>query len=129
MKTVTVLDKNPETRVLTFDLRDILELLGPDVLRSRWEVNGIEALGGEAAKSLHVASDQGKQLDGNQLVDIASRVDQIIDGEFLAFLPGEQEPWIVVRAIDSSAYEVSTDSLGILSRIRLQFEHVEEVSE
>jgi hypothetical protein len=34
----------------------------------------------------------------------AHRLEQVIDGEFMGFEPGQRGPWVVVEAVDSSYY-------------------------
>ena len=129
MRCVTVTDRDPATQVLTFDLRDLLAVLGPDVARSRWAARDVEALGGTAATVLHAVSASGEMLNGERLIELALQVDQIIDGEFSGYLADEARPWAIIRAVDSSAYDICCDLPEVLSAIRLRFSQVDDVSE
>ena len=88
MRGVTIRDRDPANNTLSFDLRDILDLLGPDAARSEWRVRDVECVGRQAAEALHRSSDDGEVVGGTQLIQLARDVGQIIDGEFSARLPG-----------------------------------------
>jgi hypothetical protein len=127
MRGVTILDRDPSSGVLSFDLRDILSLLGEDAERSTWMVRDVECLGGDAATALHHASDAGELLSGGRLFDIARDVEQIIDGEFWGRLPNEEADWIQIRAVDSSAFDVHTEREDVLTALKAKFDHVEDI--
>jgi hypothetical protein len=127
MKGVTILDRDPSSGVLSFDLKDILSVLGDDAERSTWTVRDVECLGGDAATALHHASDAREVLGGNRLADLARDVGQIIDGEFSARLPNEEAPWIMIRAVDSSAFDVETDREDVLAALKAKFDRVEDL--
>jgi len=127
MTGVTILDRDPATGALAFDLRDILLVLGDDGERSKWTVKGVECLGGDAAVALHSASEKCEVLAGSRLRALAHDVVQTVDGEFSAYLPNEDAAWITIRAVDSAAFDVETDREDILSAIRAHFDHVEEM--
>ena len=127
MTGVTILDTDPKTNVLAFDLRDILAVLGADAARSRWSVQDVECLGADAADALHEASDRHEVLDGARLADLAQRVDQVIEGQFSGRLPDDETDWIVIRAVDSSAYDVLTDRADVLAQLRARFRRVEDL--
>lgn len=126
---VSVSDQDTSTGVLSFDLRDLLKLFKERVLHSSWRIVDLECLGGKAADILHQASEDGRQLEGAELMKLAIEVDQIIDGEFTALLPGESEPWVVIRAVDSSAFDVITDDAEILLAIKRNFSEVVDLPE
>ena len=127
MKGVTILDRDPTTGVLSFDLRDILPLLGKDGERSTWTVRDVECLGGDAVQELHDASDACLALTGSRLIELARAVGQVIDGEFSGRLPNDEADWIMIRAVDSSAFDVHTDREDILAALKLKFERVEDI--
>lgn len=127
MKGVTILDRDPSSNLLSFDLRDILSVLGDDGARSAWTVRDVECLGGDAAATLRDASDAAEILAGDLLLDLARNVGQIIDGEFSARLPNEDVPWITIRAVDSSAFDVETDREDVLTALKAKFDCVEDL--
>jgi hypothetical protein len=45
-------------------------------------------------------------------------VDQVKGGDFAAFRPGEQRPWLLIRAIDSTLYVVASEAEEWLGRVR-----------
>ncbi len=127
MRGVTILDRDPNSGVLSFDLRDILSVLGGDAERSTWTVRDVECLDGDAASALHEACDACEVLSGDRLVDLARDVGQIIEGEFSARLPNEEAAWITIRAVDSSAFDVETDREDILTALKAKFDRVEDL--
>lgn len=125
MEGVTIFDYDHKTGVLLFDLHDILELLGDDVLRSAWRVQDVECVGGEAAYKLHSISEKSGTVEGVKLARLAQAIEQTIDGEFAAYLPMESVPWIIIRAVDSSAFDVLTIRHEVISLIKSKFRRVE----
>ena len=47
MKTITVMDRDPRSGLLSVHLREILAAVGQDALDSRWTIKSIEATGSE----------------------------------------------------------------------------------
>jgi hypothetical protein len=126
MKCITITDTGSDGRALGFDLRDILDCLGPDVVRSTWTLRNVECVGTTAAHELHEASDRREAIEGSRLVTLAGEIAQVIDGEFRARLPATRGIWVLVRAVDSGAYDVVTDREDVLQALRARFAHVAE---
>ena len=124
MKGVTILDRDHTRGGLGFDLGDVVAVLGDDAERSSWTIADVECVGGAAATALHHASDTGESVSGERLIRLAADVGQIIDGEFVGCLPGESVAWIVIRAVDSSAFDVETDREDVLAALRARFASV-----
>lgn len=127
MRGVTILGRDPSAGPLSFDLRDILSVLGSEAERSTWSVRAVECIGGDAAAALHHASDACILLAGDRLVELARHVGQVIDGEFSARLPNDEATWITIRAVDSSAFDVETDREDVLTALRAKFDRVEDL--
>ena len=49
---------------------------------------------------------------------------QVIWGEFTATLPKQTDAWVVIRAIDSTFYEVTSSDETALSAVRTAFKDV-----
>ena len=128
MKGVVILDRDPNSGVLSFDLRDVLALLGEDGVRSAWTVRGVECLGGDAAFALHHASEAGEVLAGHRLAELARDVGQIVEGEFSGRLPDEDSDWITIRAVDSSAFDVQTDREDVFRSLKATFKRVDDLA-
>jgi hypothetical protein len=114
--------------VLTVDLIDILRFAGERALRSRWLLSGVEAGGNEAAEKLHLLSAAGLPVEGNQLMDLAKQVWQVIDGKFEGFDDESTSPWIIIIAVDSSAYDVVTDDKKLVDTLKEKFDNVLDLS-
>lgn len=109
--------------MLTFDLRDILALVPPASGDSTWEVSDAEVVG-TCAEALHGASDAGARLTDRQLRQIAAGITQTINGELRAYRAGAREPWLVIRAVDSSSFDVISDDPVLIETLRARFERV-----
>lgn len=126
MRGISIADLD-ERQVLKIDLRDILRVVGKAAQESTWSLIDIEALGEAEARELHRLSDEGLSVDGTTLARLASRVSQVIDGELRAFRRGSATPWLIIRAVDSSAYDVLTDDDSLLARLREKFTNVDDI--
>jgi hypothetical protein len=114
---------------LTFDLVDVLHALGPKVVSSRWRCSNLWYVSANERdiEVLERASAQGELVGGDDLLHAAARLSQTIDGQFEGVI-GEGDPWVIVRAVDSSWWEVSSDDQSVLDAVRARFQSTEEVS-
>lgn len=124
MKGITILKRDGER---AFDLADILTVIGDDAARTLWTCRDVECVGGESAKALHEASDCSDVMLGSVLLELARGVTQVIDGYFSGERYGEDEPWIRIRAVDGSAFDVESTRPSVLERLRASFEVVVEL--
>ena len=122
MTGVSISDRLP-TGVLCFDLIDILDLIGEDAVRSEWKVSGLECLG-QRADEFHAIADAVTPISGAALRSLAHGIYQTIDGRFEAFLPTTDTPWLIIRAADSSCFDVETEQPDILDQLRKRFSAV-----
>ena len=121
MRGVTITDS--KNNFLRVDLVDILHLLGSQAQDSEWEISDVECVG-FAADALHKLSDSKTRVPGQTLLQMAAHLTQVIDGEFTGYCEGEKQPWIIVRAVDSSAYDVQSEDEDVLAHIRCRFKEV-----
>lgn len=124
MHGITISDSTDDQRMLTVDLIDILRLLGPSATDSEWLISGVECAGGAAAEDLHRLADQPARIPGGKLLSLATGVTQVIDGIFTGYRNGETQPWITIRAVDSSAFDVQSDDEEALARMKRHFRNV-----
>ena len=131
MPIIQIHDLEKQRTLLAVDLRHVLDLLGTRAARSLWEVGGVaredEALvvaGEEAADRLEALAQSSGRISGKLLARLAHSVYQVIWGEFRAYDAQAESPWVIVRAIDSTWYEVETDDEQVLARIRSAFKDV-----
>ena len=103
-------------------------MLGERAIRAVWQVAGVahygEAamiVGDEPADRLEALAQSQSQVSGILLRNFLSQVTQVIWGEFTAHEAGQDMPWVIVRAIDSSWCEVETDDVDVLDRVRETF--------
>jgi hypothetical protein len=110
--------------VLAFDLVDILRLLGPEGLQSNWIVRrGVEAIG-DAADRLEKLSEENGRIAGTDLMEVASHIIQVIDGTFEGYRKGAVTPWIIIRAVDSTSYDILSDDEEVLKAVKNRYKKV-----
>ena len=122
MNGVMIKDLMPDRRVLAVDLRHVLSVLSPRAVASEWRVREVWAEGD--AKPRLEALDGSELIAGQRLAALALDVSQIIDGEFSAFDPGRNAPWVVIEAVDSTYYAVRSDDSSVLAQVRSAFHDV-----
>lgn len=123
-----------EDGILSVDLDRILNLLSPRSTKARWTVSAVRAVHteqewfdatGDGGEALDALANKGLPLSGHELSEIAQRTVQVIWGEFTAALPDAlHTPWITVRAIDSSFYEIITSDESVLKIVLSTFKDV-----
>jgi hypothetical protein len=127
MRGLTITESTQDGRFLSTDLIDILRLLGSHGVNAEWEIAGVECVGAAAADELHRLGEARGRVPGGTLLKLAAEVTQVIDGVFAGYRSGETHPWVVIRAVDSSAYDVESDDEAVLARIRQDFPHAAEL--
>lgn len=103
------------------ELSAILDLLGDPGRESTWRLRGLEVAPSETAQRLHAHSDRGEAISGQELLQLAARKPQLIDGEFEGWLPEADTPWVLIRAIDSTSWDLLCEDDQVLDRTRAQF--------
>jgi len=113
---------------LAFDLTELLQVLGSEVLSSRWHCVVEQYVPTDGARaSLADEYESPSGVVGSALVGLAAETRQIIDGRFETFRPGEKEPWLRLKAIDSTFWEVSAPNASDLTKFRHRFRDVEDL--
>lgn len=114
-----------DERVLSFDLEEVLQVLGGAIDCLTWHCSNVEAVGASAS-ALHSLADGGTACTGAELRRISRGITQTIDAEFRG-VDSAGKSAILIRAIDSSLWEVfAPDSL--LDRLRDGFSDVRPAS-
>lgn len=113
---------------LSFDLYDLLDTIGEEtVLGWRWICQAVEC-SGPGADALHAADADGLVLSGETFFDLATHVDQTIEGLFLALPAGTGQAIVALRAMDSSWWEVWTAEDEIHQAMLGRFEQAQFIS-
>jgi hypothetical protein len=107
---------------LAFDLKDILGCLGTDATGRAWRCEYLEATG-ESMQVLETFERSGTLVDGELLLALAERTNQVIWGDFFGRRPGEATDSLRIHAIDSTLWEVFGDDV-CLAKIRAKFKDV-----
>jgi tetratricopeptide (TPR) repeat protein len=108
------------------DLYELLMTLGDRALKSLWLGSDVDCRG-EKADELYGLIDQNLSIQGDDLLRIASGIQRTVRGDFQAFDPGAESPWIFIRAWEGSGFYVETNDRKIKKRLKSQFRSIEEV--
>jgi hypothetical protein len=127
MHGITITDSTEDGRFLVVELKDILDLAGPSAEESEWELAAVECVDGAAADEIHRLADCRARVPGRVLLQLAADVKQVIDGVFAGYRQGEPRPWIIIRAVDSAAFDVESEDPGLLTRLRQHFRSVSDL--
>ena len=112
---------------MSFDLRDILAVIGEPIRKSRWRCYDLWY----TAKRNEMFSEFREprlKLSGDELMQFAFEIHQAIDGRFEATGEGAaKKPWLVIKAVDSSWFEVWSSKPKIIEKIKEHFQIVNDI--
>ena len=115
-----------DRNVLAIDLKHLLMVLGRKGSESIWRLKDVEVIGG-SADAMHDLSDRAESVPGEALIKFANGIAQVIDGEFAAHLSGSVQSWVRIRAVDSTAFDITTTDMEMYREIRKQFPDASEL--
>lgn len=125
MHGITISDSTPDG-FLAVNLIAILEIIAPAIATTQWQITNLECLGTTAEKLCQIA-DNRQLISSELLLKLVAEITQVIDGKFQGYLLNENQPWLIITAVDSSAYDVETVDENILNQIRQQFQQISEL--
>jgi hypothetical protein len=113
----------------SFDLRDILTLIGEPILSSRWQCRDLWYTAVREGKFDEIREVRRK-LSGEEMMQFATGLHQTIDGRFEARSGGAaKKPWLIILAVDSSWFEVWSSKREVIEKVKAGFEKVSELPE
>jgi hypothetical protein len=125
---IRIRDCDAKENTLSFDLTDILLCIVELTADFKWTVHDVaghnEALdiNGRNATKLESAKSKHTQIDFNELLNIASGIDQCIWAEFHGQKSWtSNSPEIVICAIDSTFWEVVTGDENVVQLLDRRF--------
>ncbi len=114
--------------VLSVDLRKVLRALNKIVLHANWSVNRVYYQGekfevvGTVAKELEQLALSKERILTSELEKISRTKHQLIWAEFRAYeTPNEGTPFLLIRAVDSSWFEILSEDPAVISSINTTF--------
>lgn len=122
MTGLTICDLDATASHLAFDLVDVLEAIGPKAMRSWWHGQTVEVnefLGGRVP-DLH-----GWFI--GQLLWELSRDVQVVNGLFEGSTVKGAAPWIRIRAVDSTCFDVETEDEEVLEVLKGRFREIRDL--
>ena len=139
----------PPTTLRIYDLRDgtlavhlpdLIDLLSPHSFEASWIVSPVSVKyptlgpsldefmiagpGRPAEDQLEILAISGASVSGEIFSKYAQETYQAIFGQFVATLPEQMDAWVVISAIDSTFYEVSTSDEMVLVKIMSAYKDV-----
>jgi hypothetical protein len=108
------------------DLKNILQVIGETGRQSDWKISDVEC-SGENAEIIHQISDVQEIISGKQFYTIIQDINQTIDGVFEAYRPNKTLNWLLIRAVDGTEFDIETEDLEIMKRIRYSFHNVKDL--
>lgn len=118
---------------LAFDLQEVLEALGAPACEAWWRARPrvwYVTEENSPVPALYSEERPGPWTRGTDLLEASAHVRQVIDG-VLESVQGEPPasdgaltPWVVVRAVDSSWWEVYSADEDALRRVRARFRDI-----
>lgn len=120
MKTAWRRAVHTETERSCPTLAGLLAQIGPDAEASAWDCDNLDCVGPLAADLQREAV--AGPIAGDRFVELAAGIDRVHDGIFEATRPGDDRPWLALRAADGDRFIVATRSRGLLDQMRRQFQ-------
>ena len=114
---------------LRFDLSNVLAALGPAAAKSRWTCADLNYVSShdQDVSVFERAGTLGEQVLGRELIEGARQLGQVIDGQFTG-VDKDGNVWVIIRAVDSSWWEVWPDNKWVHEAIHTHFQVVESIS-
>lgn len=130
MRGVKILDGTEAGRSdgLSFDLAEVLVALGKPAIKSRWSCAALNYISRDDTdvEVLERATTPGQDVSGKDLIDGIGQSLQVIDGRFTG-MDEDGEAWVVIRAVDSTRWEVWSDNPWVHEAICASFRVVESI--
>jgi hypothetical protein len=118
-----------------FDLRDLLEALGPTALTAWWRCRTpvwYIAKEDVTIDALEWRDGEAEWVRGSQLLKETQALHQVVDGVIESVrsevppVNGSLSSWVVLRAVDSSWWELYSDDSTVLAAVRDRFGDVRD---
>jgi hypothetical protein len=84
MPSIPISSRSDSGEKLASDLLNILKGIESEITGTIWKAEDVKCLG-KALESLHSLSNSGEYFSGRCLLELASRIYQIIDGKFYGY--------------------------------------------
>lgn len=80
---------------------------------------------GEGGEQLEGLAQDNAWLSGSDLAALAEDTRQVVWGEFVGSAPTQSDKaWVIIRAVDSTFYEIDTDDETVLNKIGSTYKDV-----
>ena len=110
----------------SFDLYDILKIVGNRGKQAVWQISNAECFG-SFAELIHLLSDNDQRVSGHDLYEILERNNgQTIEGEFEAFDTTTGTEWLLIRFVRGDEVDIQTQDSELLGKIRSAFGNISD---
>ena len=123
---IKIQDSRPGGGWLSFGLSDILGVIGEPALTSEWRCLNLWYIAVRDG-TFDECRERSRKLSGKELVAFAASVHQTIDGEFIAKKQGSNKAWLIIKAVDSSWFEVWSSKPKVLEELKSKFAKVSSI--
>jgi hypothetical protein len=100
-------------------LADLLAFFGPAANASNWTCDVVEAVGPLADERRQEA--ETGSIPGTLLMELAAGINDTAGRAFAATWPGDDGPWVALRAFTGGQFVVATRSRALLDDLRVRF--------
>jgi hypothetical protein len=125
---IRIKDLKP-TRVLSFDVRDILAVIERFATSSYWCCSDLYYTAMSEGQFVRIRAEKvEQQLSSGEFSQFVASIHQTIDGRFEAYEKDAVQPWLIILAIDSSWFEVWSINHEALAKLKEHFQDVGDLS-
>jgi hypothetical protein len=108
------------------NLQNILRVIGESAVGSQWRCLNLWYIA-MREETIHECRQRRRDFSGKDLLAFAASVHQTIDGEFIAKKDGSNKAWLIIKAVDSSWWEVWSTKPKVLEEIEKGFAKVSAI--
>lgn len=123
---IKIQDTRPGGGWLCFGLSDILDVIGEPALSSEWRCLNLWCIA-TRDETVYEFRERRLRFTGKELFEFAARVQQTIEGEFIAKKQGSNKAWLIIKAVDSSWFEVWSSKPKLLEEFKSRFTKVSSI--
>ena len=123
---IKIQDSIPGGGWLSFGLSDILDVIGEPALSSEWRCLNLCYITMRDG-TFHECRERHRKLSGKEFIAFAANVHQTIDGEFIGKTSGSNKAWLIIKAVDSSWFEVWSSKPKVLDELKGRFATVSSI--
>lgn len=123
MTVVTVRDEKLDG-YLDFDFEKILSVLGKTAKECSWTIATVDTPDDNARRRFDDLLERGKPVASGVLLDAIRECYQLVEATFECRRAVDAEPWVTVRVVDGSEFDIETADGEVVDRAIHAFREV-----